>query len=656
MPARIRRTTVATAIAVSVAVTASGCIGGSSPEPPTSSPIVELPAREVASPVELRLAEGLVPPTNRWFSGLVFGDAPQPVFPFPLSFALTDSGFSFGLPQVEATPTTIFGGMNAAITVDAAATAAVVTGYDAVSVTIALLGDDGTDIGEVSIAEGRPDVTFTAARPVTLRMDRPFEPASDLVWRTSTSGAEYGVVAPDGAVSDDAIELTAGESAQWFATPEDRDTATFAALIGSSAERVDVTYDSDGATVSTRLEYGDTAVVAPDGVDVSTACDLGTYATAYGRVQVCAGGVLEWTVPLVEASAALDLDGIEGATRERIASAAADDVAATEPPPADTYFGAKWMYRLANLALVARAVGAEDAAAGAERLLKDELSLWTDPAGCEERDHRCFEYDPALHGVVGLQPAFGSEEFNDHHFHYGYLIHAAAVAVQLDPSLAEHVAPVVDALVADIAAPVGGGKLPQRRVFDPYTGHSWASGFSPFADGNNQESSSEAIMAWNAVVLWSELRGDRALAAEATWLLSAEASAARARWLEPDLANLEGFEHEIVSINWGGKRDYATWFSAEPNAILGIQLIPMGPVMATLPRDPQRVDAAVREAAAGGYHVQFGDYLLMYRALAGETDAAESAEESSLLPDAAIDDANSRAYLAAWFAALGAPP
>ena len=39
--------------------------------------IKELPAK--------RLAEGLVPPTNRWFSGLVFGDKPQPVFPLPLS-------------------------------------------------------------------------------------------------------------------------------------------------------------------------------------------------------------------------------------------------------------------------------------------------------------------------------------------------------------------------------------------------------------------------------------------------------------------------------------------------------------------------------------------------------------------------------------------
>ena len=30
-----------------------------------------------------RLAEGLIPPTNRWFSGLAFGDEALPVFPHP---------------------------------------------------------------------------------------------------------------------------------------------------------------------------------------------------------------------------------------------------------------------------------------------------------------------------------------------------------------------------------------------------------------------------------------------------------------------------------------------------------------------------------------------------------------------------------------------
>jgi len=57
-----------------------------------------------------RLAEGLNPPTNRWFSGLVFGPEPLPVYPLPLSFQLTATGFNFGLPEVQSTEKTLFGG------------------------------------------------------------------------------------------------------------------------------------------------------------------------------------------------------------------------------------------------------------------------------------------------------------------------------------------------------------------------------------------------------------------------------------------------------------------------------------------------------------------------------------------------------------------
>ena len=47
-----------------------------------------------------RLADGLIPPTKRWFSGLAFGEEALPVFPIPLSFGLTDVGFAFGLPTM----------------------------------------------------------------------------------------------------------------------------------------------------------------------------------------------------------------------------------------------------------------------------------------------------------------------------------------------------------------------------------------------------------------------------------------------------------------------------------------------------------------------------------------------------------------------------
>ena len=52
-----------------------------------------LPQRDGLDLKTTRLAEGLLPPTNRWFSGLAFGDTPQPVFPLPYVFSLAEEGF-----------------------------------------------------------------------------------------------------------------------------------------------------------------------------------------------------------------------------------------------------------------------------------------------------------------------------------------------------------------------------------------------------------------------------------------------------------------------------------------------------------------------------------------------------------------------------------
>ena len=73
-----------------------------------------------------------------------------------------------------------------------------------------------------------------------------------------------------------------------------------------------------------------------------------------------------------------------------------------------------------------------------------------------------------------------------------------------------------------------------------------------------------------------------------------------------------------MSLNWGGKRDYATWFSPEPAAMLGILVIPMSPASTYLGGDPDRITANVEEATGGEFDQKFGDYLLMYAALAGD--------------------------------------
>jgi len=80
----------------------AGVVENPESAPQITADLAGITKQNVAKIAPTRLADGLVPPTNRWFTGLVFGDQPQPVFPMPLSAALTDTGFAIGLPNVTA--------------------------------------------------------------------------------------------------------------------------------------------------------------------------------------------------------------------------------------------------------------------------------------------------------------------------------------------------------------------------------------------------------------------------------------------------------------------------------------------------------------------------------------------------------------------------
>ena len=88
-----------------------------------------------------------MPPTNRWFSGLVFGDQPQPVFPMPLSFGLTDTGFALGLPRSAPPRKTIMGRINRPCSCRWRRPRAQVSGYDTLTVTVELLDAAGAVLG-----------------------------------------------------------------------------------------------------------------------------------------------------------------------------------------------------------------------------------------------------------------------------------------------------------------------------------------------------------------------------------------------------------------------------------------------------------------------------------------------------------------------------
>jgi endo-1,3(4)-beta-glucanase len=128
-------------------------------------------------------------------------------------------------------------------------------------------------------------------------------------------------------------------------------------------------------------------------------------------------------------------------------------------------------------------------------------------------------FDANLGGLVsedGLRDPnadFGSGRYNDHHFHYGYILYACAILGRLDREFVQRFGTAVDAIMYDIAYNGNFDSSPCETAFFPgarhkswFDGHSFASGCFPFGNGKSQESSSEAVNAYYGAYLWSLVR------------------------------------------------------------------------------------------------------------------------------------------------------
>lgn len=143
-------------------------------------------------------------------------------------------------------------------------------------------------------------------------------------------------------------------------------------------------------------------------------------------------------------------------------------------------------------------------------------------------------YDTAWKGVVSSASYvtgdsgvdFGNSYYNDHHFHWGYFLHAAAVIGYLDSSWLTDNKDWVNALVRDASNPSGQDTyFPFSRSFDWYHGHSWAKGLFESGDGKDEESSSEDTMFAYGLKMWGSTIGDASMEARGNLMLSVLARA-----------------------------------------------------------------------------------------------------------------------------------
>ena len=168
----------------------------------TIAPVARsLPQRTTAALPTMRLAAGLTPPTNRWFSGLVFGDTPQPVFPLPLAFSLTDHGFGFGLPQVVASATAVVGSHQQDVEVSVAGQDdQVVSAYDDASFTLSSRDTSGRgDSDGPWWPRARPSSATSRQSRETLQTSVAWRKEQDF-WAAITPTGTYALVVRHGSV------------------------------------------------------------------------------------------------------------------------------------------------------------------------------------------------------------------------------------------------------------------------------------------------------------------------------------------------------------------------------------------------------------------------------------------------------------------------
>jgi len=321
----------------------------------------------------------------------------------------------------------------------------------------------------------------------------------------------------------------------------------------------------------------------------------------------------------------------------------------------DTYWEGKHLGKLATLGGIAEALGETQLRKGYMDEIKARLENWFTATPGE--DSPLFYYNSTWGTLIGSKPSYGSDEqINDHHFHYGYFIRAAAEVVRFDPEWAKKWGPMVELLIRDIASPDREDSLfPHIRCFDQYAGHSWASGHADFADGNNQESSSESMNAWYGLILWGEVTGNETIRDTGLALYNVERTAVEEYWFDVSETNFpESFPQVALGMVWGGKGAFATWFSGDIDCIHGINWLPFTPASIYMGRFPDYVkknhDRIVQKREGGtDYNTGWGDLVVMFNALSDPSMAADYIDSN---PNCKLEGGNTHAFMYHWIHTL----
>ncbi|KAJ7063588.1 glycoside hydrolase family 81 protein [Mycena amicta] len=257
--------------------------------------------------------------------------------------------------------------------------------------------------------------------------------------------------------------------------------------------------------------------------------------------------------------------------------------------PADFYFWGKEFQTMGRLALIADHLGRTDLIPTVLSVMEQSFAYWLN--GPPQTTYAAYE--TAWGGVVDGPGAsdpnidFGNGYYNDHHFHYGYMLHGAAVIAKYNATWWNTNKNLITAFARDIGNPSTADKFfTTTRCKDWFAGHSWASGIANGGGSRDQESVGEAVNAYYGLILFANVLGNQDVINWARLLWATEVDGAQTYWHlypnanDPDTPYPEAGLRSLTTI--GNVMDYqaGAWlfWGAQRSEIAAIQMLPVTPI------------------------------------------------------------------------------
>ena len=550
------------------------------------------------SPAVSGEAAGRPVPTNDWWSSELVKPHGDTMFNYPLAFRPQDDGLVIiknmtmqGLNMGD-TPLKIgLEGLNC--------TATTVSGHSDWTVTLSW-GDM-----EATMGQGMPFTYFTRRgdADVTVSAMGTLSAEGNILFVSgSYNGADYAVYAPAGSTwrINGVTATTDLAGKDYFSAvmlPGGGDSKATVrqwskyAFVFPADTRADFSYDSQRGEVET------TYSVTPD-VKEGTSSDFlfgllphhwgnlkgsysfesGTYQTVRGELRMLGGREFKTSLQFHGVLPTLpEPDAATGFSKEELNSlmnAVNNNDGLSDWT--DSYNDGQLLNRLVQTARIARQTGNDALFQALFNKVKARVENWLTYSPGEIAF--MFYYHKPWTTMLGYPAGHGQDtNINDHHFHWGYLIHAAAFLEQYEPGWKSRFGGMIDLLVRDAAsADRNDTMFPYLRNFSPYAGHCWANGTASIGTGNDQESTSESMQFNCSLIHWGEISGNVALRDLGIYLYVTELSAVEEYWFDVHHRVLPSdYRYAAVSRVFTNSYDSENFWGAGIEGSYGIQLYPV---------------------------------------------------------------------------------